>query len=131
MGGTSATTSRRQALGRFGEDLACRYLAGLGYVILARNWRCPAGEIDIVAVDGGCLVVCEVKTRSSTAFGPPEEAVTWRKARRLRALSRQWLAERSQREEGAARFTAVRVDVVAVSVPRRGAAVVNHLPGVC
>lgn len=130
MGGTSATTSRRQALGRFGEDLACRYLAGLGYEILARNWRCPVGEIDIVAVDDGCLVVCEVKTRTSTAFGPPEEAVTWRKARRLRTLSRHWLAEQAERG-GAANFTAIRVDVVAVSVPRRGAAVVNHLPGVC
>ena len=130
MGGKSATTSRRQALGRFGEDLACRYLVGLGYEILARNWRCTAGEIDIVAVDDGCLVVCEVKTRTSMAFGPPEEAVTWRKARRLRSLSRHWLAERAACED-AVRFPAIRVDVVAVSVPRRGAAVVNHLPGVC
>ena len=66
-----------RALGDYGERLACRYLLGQGLTILDRNWRCARGEIDIVALDGRCVVVCEVKTRTSEAFGAPFEAVTW------------------------------------------------------
>lgn len=129
VGGSPSPPSRRNVVGRYGEDLACRHLSGLGYAIVARNWRCPAGEVDIIAVDGNCLVVCEVKTRTSAAFGTPQEAVTWRKARRLRQLSSLWLAERTSSETE--RFDEVRVDVVAVSLPKRGAAVLDHLRGVC
>lgn len=53
----------RQALGRYGEELAARRLAEAGMTVIARNWRCRSGEIDIVARDGDALVVCEVKTR--------------------------------------------------------------------
>ena len=56
----------KDALGRYGEDAAVRHLVAAGYDVLARNWRCAAGEIDIVARDGRSLVICEVKTRSST-----------------------------------------------------------------
>ena len=59
----------KDAWGRYGEDVASRYLAEAGLVVLERNWRCPAGEIDIVARDGAALVVCEVKTRRDDAFG--------------------------------------------------------------
>jgi putative endonuclease len=59
-----------------GEDLAARYLESRGLVVLDRNWRCPEGELDLVATDRRRLIVCEVKTRSSTAFGHPAEAVT-------------------------------------------------------
>src|SRR5690606_2707639 len=74
------------AIGEYGERLACEYLVGLGYVVIDRNWRCDQGELDIVAREGDCLVFCEVKTRRSTAFGPPVESVTPAKAARLRRL---------------------------------------------
>ncbi len=65
----------KDAVGRFGEQLAGDYLAEACLTILERNWRCPEGEIDIIALDGSVLVVVEVKTRSTTAFGEPAEAV--------------------------------------------------------
>lgn len=125
---TETTSPRRNALGRYGEDLACRYLGSLGYAVLARNWRCSSGELDIVAVDGECLVACEVKTRSSATFGAPEEAVTPVKLRRIRLLAARWLAEADSLPSP--RPAAVRVDVIAIAVPRRGAPDVRHLVGV-
>ena len=65
------TARQRLALGAYGEGLAARHLVGQGMVLLDRNWRCEAGEIDLVLRDGPVLVVCEVKTRSSTAYGSP------------------------------------------------------------
>ncbi len=115
---------RSDAVGRYGEDVAARHLVGAGLAILARNWRCDLGEIDIVARDGDTLVVCEVKTRCGAAYGPPEEAVTPAKVRRLRRLAARWLADHPVRPQ------AVRVDVVAVVRPRCGAARVEHLRGV-
>jgi putative endonuclease len=112
-------------LGRYGEDVAVRYLAGAGMAILDRNWRCPAGELDIVAREGQTLVVCEVKTRSAGPFGDPIEAVTRQKARRLRRLAAMWL------QSSGVRVSDVRVDVVGVRRPLRGAAQVEHLRGVC
>ena len=114
----------KDGLGRYGEDVAARHLTEAGLAILERNWRCPAGEIDIVARDGDVLVVCEVKTRSGMSFGGPLEAVTSAKAARLRRLAALWLAER------ALRVPEVRFDVVAVNRPRRGAATVDHVRGV-
>ncbi len=70
-------------LGPRGEELAARHLKGLGYRILARNYRVKGGEADILAADGGRIVVVEVKTRRSTSFGTPAEAVTPRKMRRV------------------------------------------------
>ena len=52
----------KDSVGKYGEDLAARHFVGAGMVVLARNWRCPAGEIDIVARDGSALVIAEVKT---------------------------------------------------------------------
>jgi putative endonuclease len=118
--------SNRQ-LGDYGERLACRYLADIGFTILERNWRCVRGEIDIVAVDGDCLVVCEVKTRRSEAFGAPFEAVTRTKARRLRRLAGLWLADTTDRR---AHGNDVRIDVVSVLRPSEGPARVEHLRGV-
>jgi putative endonuclease len=112
------------AVGEYGERLAERFLVGEGMTVLARRWRCRLGEIDIVAVDGGCLVVCEVKTRRSLLAGSPLEAVTPAKLARLRRLAAAWLAQQP------VRFADVRVDVVAVVVPRRGAARLQHLRGV-
>jgi putative endonuclease len=66
---------------------------GNGYVVVDRNWRCARGEIDLVARRGRTLVFCEVKTRSSDAFGSPAAAVTPAKQRRLRRLALQWLGD--------------------------------------
>lgn len=115
---------RRQALGAYGEGLAARHLTGLGMVVLDRNWRCEQGEIDLVLRDGAVLVVCEVKTRSSTAYGSPLEAVTSAKAERMRRLAARWLAEHTVRPGE------VRLDLVGVLVPARGAPVVEHVAGV-
>jgi putative endonuclease len=114
------------ALGRYGEDLAARRLAEAGMTVLARNWRCGrTGEIDIVAMDAGTLVVCEVKTRRTGVFQHPMASVTRAKAERLKRLAECWLA-------GAAGPppAEVRIDLVGVVLPRRGAPVVEHARGV-
>ena len=112
------------ALGRYGEDLAVRHLAAAGLVVLDRNWRCESGEIDIVAREGRTLVVCEVKTRRTTAFGSPADAVTHAKAARLRRLAMRWVDEHPVRPDE------IRIDVVAVLRGPRGPASVEHLRGV-
>lgn len=114
----------KDAVGRYGEELAARHLVDLGWLVLERNWRGEAGELDLVAMDGSTLVVVEVKTRSGTAFGHPAEAVTLQKLSRLRRLAGQWLHEHEVRPH------AVRIDVVAVVLPRQGAARIEHLEGV-
>jgi putative endonuclease len=111
-------------LGQYGERLAARYLGDRGMQVLERNWRCEHGEIDLVALDGDCLVVCEVKTRRSTAFGEPVEAVTWRKAARLRRLASAWLAAHDVRPAG------VRIDVIGILRPANGPAALRHVRGV-
>ena len=113
----------RQALGRWGEDLAVRHLHAQGLEVVDRNWRCRDGELDIVARDGRCLVFVEVKARSGTGYGEPAEAVSPRKARRIHALAAKWLAE--HRPEG--RWD-VRFDVVSV-LRTRGLPQVLHLRG--
>src|SRR5690349_15737574 len=94
----------------------------MGMEILARNWRCADGEIDVVARDGDTMVFCEVKTRSSTQFGAPVEAITACKAARLRRLAFRWLSEH---RPGVAD---VRFDVVSIVRPPDGDAEVEHLP---
>lgn len=113
----------KDVLGRYGEGLAVAHLTGLGYCILARNWRCDRGEIDIVARDGGVLVFCEVKTRSGTAYGAPVEAVDRRKLGRLRVLAARWLSE-VRPEPGETRF-----DVVSVLRPPGAPITLEHLRG--
>ncbi len=120
---------RNSAVGRYGEDVACRFLQSNGITVVARNWRCPHGEVDIVAVDGSTLVVCEVKTRTGDRCGSPAEAVTPEKVRRLRRLAAIWLQQ--ARSAGSdTHYSGLRVDVVAVARPVRGAALVDHLRGV-
>ncbi|MDR3068610.1 MAG: YraN family protein [Cellulomonas sp.] len=113
-----------EAVGRFGEQVAADHLTAAGLEVLDRNWRCDVGEIDLVAADGDELVVVEVKTRRSVAYGTPAEAVTWRKLARLRRLAAAWLVAHD------ARPRSVRIDVVAVTVSGRGAPQVEHLIGV-
>lgn len=120
-----------RGLGTYGERLAARYLRDAGLELLDRNWRCALGEIDLVARDGSCLVVCEVKTRRGTGFGSPVEAVDHRKLARLGRLASAWLAERRATPEGLTwSVESMRVDVVGVLRPRHGACVVEHLVGV-
>lgn len=82
----------KDELGRAGEERAARHLTGLGYTLLDRNWRCAQGELDIVAELGVHLAVIEVKTRRSTVFGHPFEAIDERKRRRLWQLAHAWVA---------------------------------------
>ena len=120
----SRQSTRNRSLGAFGEAYAARHLVEHGMVLLDRNWRCDAGEIDLVLREGRVLVVCEVKTRSSVAYGSPIEAVTEQKAGRLRRLAARWLAEHAVRPDE------VRIDLVGVLVPRRGSPQLDHVRGV-
>ncbi|MGW7241196.1 YraN family protein [Streptomyces sp. NPDC054804] len=120
------TNRARSALGRYGETLAARRLTEAGLTILERNWRCGrSGEIDIVARDGDVLVVCEVKTRRAGFFEHPMAGVTREKAERLRGLAEHWI-----HVHGGAPPGGVRIDVVGVLLPQRGAPVVEHARGV-
>ncbi len=112
-------------LGRHGEHLAEQHLLARGYRLVERNWRCRHGEIDLVMRDGDTLVFVEVKTRSSTAFGHPFEAITHTKLARLRQLAGVWCDahpdERGRR---------IRIDAVSVLAPRHGESRIEHLAGV-
>ena len=114
----------KDLLGRQGEQLATEFLAKAGLVILDRNWRCSQGEIDIVAVDGKALVVCEVKTRSDVRFGTPLESVTRQKAWRQRRLAALWL-----REHGVL-YDHIRIDVVGILRTAAGDFSIEHVRGV-
>lgn len=98
----------KDELGRHGEQLAADFLEASGMRILARNWRCREGEIDIIARDGPMLVVVEVRTRSGRSHGTAFESVTQDKVRRLRILSGRWRITQPEI------FDSVRVDVVAL-----------------
>ena len=114
----------RRRLGERGETIAARHLCRLGLVLLDRNWRCDAGEIDLVLRDGNVLVICEVKTRTSTDYGAPLEAIDRRKADRLRRLGARWLLAHDCHPDD------VRIDLVGVLVPRGGPVEVEHVEGV-
>ncbi|MET4638535.1 YraN family protein [Mycetocola sp. 2940] len=116
--------ARKDELGRRGEDLAARFLEDAGYRIVARNWRCRQGEIDIIARNTDTLVFVEVKTRSTLAFGHPFEAITTTKLARLRALAALWCAEHRPHA------TRIRLDAIAVITSRSGPPAIEHLQGV-
>ena len=80
------------ALARRGEAAAARYMGEHGMTVVDTNWRCRMGEIDIVALDGETLVICEVKTRSTVKLGMPEDAVTPAKRARLVRLAEAYVA---------------------------------------
>jgi putative endonuclease len=114
----------RRRLGERGESIAARHLCGLGLVLLDRNWRCDAGEIDLVLRDGNVLVICEVKTRTSTDYGEPLEAIDRRKADRLRRLGARWLLAHDCHPND------IRIDLVGVLTPRGRPVEVEHVEGV-
>lgn len=113
----------KDALGRYGEDLAADFLERSGLVIIERNWRCDLGELDIIAREGPDLVICEVKTRRSARFGTPLEAVSERKIRRMRRLVIRWLEGRSLH------VPVIRFDIIGIVQPQTGAPVIEHVRG--
>ena len=112
----------RRAKGRLGEDAACDELARQGFDIVYRNWRVREGEIDVIARREDLLVFAEVKSRTGTAFGDPEESVTPAKARRLRSLAARYLADSPG-------YGQVQFDVFAVMLDASGAVLqLRHIP---
>ncbi len=127
-----ASASRGEdALGPAGEKLACRHLKKLGYKILAANYRCPAGEADIIALDVSTfakagvetIVFVEVKTRASSAYTQPQAAVTAEKRRRLGRVASYYLSTRDTRGFG------LRFDIVAIVLPPGGKPQLEHIVG--
>ncbi|MEI7545793.1 MAG: YraN family protein [Mycobacteriaceae bacterium] len=115
----------RNELGALGEQLAVEHLRTLGLRILARNWRCRYGELDVIAADGDRTVVfIEVKTRSGDGFGGIAEAVTRAKVRRIRRLAAIWLAGQDTS------WAHVRIDVIGVRIGRRRVPELTYLRGV-
>lgn len=119
-------TESRAEIGALGEQLAVDHLEGVGLRVLARNWRCRYGELDVIATDDASrgVVFVEVKTRTSDQFGGVEQAVTPAKVRRLRRLAGLWLGQQS------GRWAAVRIDVVTVRIGRRRTPEITHIQGV-
>jgi putative endonuclease len=113
----------RQVLGTLGEQAAARELERSGYQILDRNYRVRGGELDIVCERGGTLVFCEVKTRTTAVFGPPEEAVTFGKQQRIRRLALEYL-RRARRAASTIRF-----DVISVTVSEGQVVGLRHIIG--
>ncbi len=103
-------SSANREVGLSGEDLAAAWYEARGFEVLARNWRCREGELDLILRHGRMYVFCEVKSRSSDAFGVPAEAVTRDKQQRLRRLAARWLDE-----EAPALAREIRFDVAAVT----------------
>lgn len=113
-----------RALGAWGEDVAERHIERLGWTVLDRNWRCPRGELDLVARQhDGTVVFVEVKTRSGRGYGSPLEAVTVAKIAKLHEMAQWWLREHQ------VRAPRVRIDVIGV-VREAGGVDVDHVRGV-
>ena len=125
----SSRAGGKRPLGPLGEKIAVRCLRERGYKILARNYRCPVGEADIIALDRstrselGCETIAfvEVKTRSSEQYVDPESAVDVRKQRQLCRVARHYLAH--HRAGG----RAARFDVVSILIPQDGRRQVRHI----
>jgi putative endonuclease len=124
--GGAMTTFTRAEIGALGEDLAAEHLRAMGLAVLARNWRCRWGELDLVVADMAArtVVFVEVKTRTSDQFGGVAQAVTADKVRRLRRLAGLWLAGQDRS------WAAVRIDVIGVRIGRRRTPEITHLRGV-
>lgn len=105
----------RKRLGDAGERYAARLLEGRGHRILARQWRCAAGELDLVTLDGDELVFVEVRTRRGDIAGTPEDSLDARKAARLLALGEHFLAAHPAHER-----RVWRIDLVAIVLDRAG-----------
>jgi len=109
-----AKGKQRQQLGRLGEELAARLLERRGYIILARNYRCPQGEVDLVAQEGEHLVFVEVRARRGRAYGSPEESLRWPKGERLAAVAEHYLQDYGDQRPP------WRIDLVAIELSPAG-----------
>ena len=107
-------SDHRQSLGKRGEAYAAHYLAAHGYAILARNWHCPLGELDLVTERDGQVIFVEVRTRQTDRLGTPEESITPAKRAKLIAAAQTYLDEHDQLERD------WRIDVVAIEIGSRG-----------
>jgi putative endonuclease len=110
----------RTEVGRRGEDAAVAFLERAGLTVIDRNWRDGRGELDIVALDGETLVICEVKTRLTTSKGTPEEAVSAAKRRRLVRLAGSYVSAQGLEA------CPVRFDVVTIRVLAEDRALLRH-----
>ena len=115
---------RRRLLGVRGESIAAQHLISRGMVLLDRNWRCDIGEIDLVLRQGQVLVICEVKTRTSTDYGSPLEGVGQAKADRLKRLAVRWLRAHDCHPAD------IRIDLVGVLAPPGRPVEIEHAEGV-
>lgn len=128
MARTFTNPRPRRSLGEWGEELAADYLTGLGWQVVARNWRCPLGELDLVALEphpsGGVTgVVVEVKSRAGLGFGVPLESITWAKLARLRRLAGRW------RAESGLQLAALRIDGIGIVKQPGRAPQLEHVRG--
>ncbi|MCL4459365.1 MAG: YraN family protein [Chloroflexi bacterium] len=114
MGSPPHQVGQKGRLGRLGEAVAADYLLSHGYVIRERNFRCPLGEIDIVAMEQDCLIFIEVRARQGQGFGAPEESLTRIKQRKLRQLVEYYLSAQPNS------FPSYRIDVVAIDFAPEG-----------
>ncbi|WP_127474662.1 YraN family protein [Microbacterium sulfonylureivorans] len=115
--------AQKDALGRAGEDRAARYFEDQGYAVLARNWRCRTGEIDLIVCRGRHVVVVEVKTRRGEGFGHPFEAIDARKRARLWRLAAAWTAENRDAVQG----RRLRIDAIGLTGADPRTARLEHL----
>ncbi|MGB3305659.1 MAG: YraN family protein [Thermomicrobiales bacterium] len=122
MPGTSR--DRRHTLGAAGESHALRYLEAQGHRLVARNWHCRSGELDLVTLDGEILVFVEVKTRRGERAGRADDAVTGAKAARMLSAATWFLAEHPEHQERVWRCDLIAIAVDAVS----GSAKIRHYP---
>ncbi len=116
----------KDILGRAGEERAARHFEEHGYAVLDRNWRAPGGELDLVVASARELVVVEVKTRRSTGFGHPLEAVDARKRSRLWRLAIAWVAAHPEAVQG----RRLRIDAIGIIGPDPATASVEHVEDV-
>lgn len=123
MGSVQERARSQRSLARQGEQLAAEYFEQRGCTVLARNWRCREGELDIVGYDGRTLIVCEVKTRSGLRCGTPAESITPGKMARIRRAASKWLSTFGV-PPGPVRF-----DVVSVFMPPGQRPRLRHIPG--
>lgn len=128
MATTRPRTDGRSSLGLRGEDVAADYLTGLGYRVVARNWRCRTGEIDLIAriehEGRSKIIFCEVKTRAGLGYGHPLEAITYAKQQRLRQLAGVWLSSTGERADD------LRMDAIGVLLLPGERPQVSHVPGI-
>lgn len=113
---------RRKQLGAWGESVAAHHLEAKGYQIVARNWRCSLGEIDLIVKQGEAYAFVEVKTRRGEGMGAPEEALTAVKAQKLLDLASHYIAEHDLDVDW-------QIDLVAIALDEKGKLLrCEHIP---